>query len=97
MFHRIKKSFTQKKRPSKIEGLFYIFCSDYPNETSPASLIAMIERQPEHLNLPDFMALNFLLHTGHEIIRGNTELSEAPAPLEKYAIASSAVFLILKN
>ena len=65
--------------------------------TSPVSLIARIERHPEHRNLPDFIARNFLLQTGHDITNGNTDELFPMPPLEKNDKASSAVFLMLKN
>ena len=69
----------------------------YPRETSPFSLIARIERQPEQRKRPDFVARSFLLHTRQEITSGNTEEPIVVEPLLKKAIASSAVLLILKN
>ena len=80
-----------RKRPDCVE-----LESVYPSETSPCSLIASIDLQPEQRKRPDLTALSFLLHTGHSIIRGNTEDAVCP-PSEKKFIASSVEFLILKN
>ena len=82
--------FTHKKKTFSItESLLYWLSSDVlllsyqPNETSPLSLMARIERHPEQRNLPDLVALSFLLQTRQEITRGNTEEPESEPPFVK--------------
>ena len=70
--------------------------NNQPRETSPRSLMARMDLQPEQRKRPDFVALSFLLHTGQSIIRGKTEVVVV-LPSEKKETASSVEFLILKN
>ena len=89
VFYRITK--TGQNFVAKFETI-----KDFCKWCTPDSFIAIIDLQPEHLNRPEQVALNFFSHTGQEITVGNNEVSVAVSCL-KYETASSIVFLMLKN